>query len=216
MHPGTNLGRHFGYRLQYPKLLALSKFFGFSMVCYFLALLFAVLCAPFDSLFFFLVCVCVCAFLSLSLSLWVCVCVCASVCVCVSVCLCVCVCVSLCARMCLCARSRACVRVELLTGPSLGVFKVINWAKSKLLTGPRSFSHYKNRGFRRFCLGSIVIVCVCVCVCVFFFGAQLSGNFLKIAFFKKGAKIEVFQFSVCLTLNFENSLFLGLLKHYKK
>ena len=33
--------------------------------------------------------------------------------------------------------------VKLLTGPSLGVFKVISWSKSKLLTGPRSFSHYK-------------------------------------------------------------------------
>ena len=42
--------------------------------------------------------------------------------------------------------------VKLLTGPSLGVSKVINWAKSKLLTGPRSFLHYKNRGFRRFFL----------------------------------------------------------------
>ena len=27
--------------------------------------------------------------------------------------------------------------VELLTGPSLAIFKVISWAKSKLLSGPR-------------------------------------------------------------------------------
>ena len=76
---------------------------------------------------------------------------------------------------------------KLLTGPSLGVFKVINWAKSKLLTGPRSFSHYKNRGFRRFFLLSYH----CVCVCVFF-----VPNVLAI-FQKRVPKNWVFfQFSV--------------------
>ena len=83
--------------------------------------------------------------------------------------------------------------VKLLTGPSLALFKVINWSKSKLLTGPRSFSHYKNRGFRRSLFAQLSLcVCVCVCVCVcLFFSVQLFGNFLKIAFFfsKKGAKI---------------------------
>ena len=90
--------------------------------------------------------------------------------------------------------------VELLTGPSLGAFKVINWAKSKLLTGARSFSHYKNGGFRRFCFCSVIIVCV-------FFGAQLSGNFLKIAFFKKWVQNLGFLIFGVLSLNFENSLF---------
>ena len=47
---------------------------------------------------------------------------------------------------------------KLLTAPSLGVFKVINWAKSKLLTGPRTFSHYKNRVSGDFF--SVIIVCV--------------------------------------------------------
>ena len=59
--------------------------------------------------------------------------------------------------------------VKLLIGPSLGVFKVSNWSKSKLLTGPRSFSHYINRGFRRFFLLSYH------CVCVF-----LGPNYLAI------------------------------------
>ena len=77
--------------------------------------------------------------------------------------------------------------VKLLIGPSLAIFKVINWAKSKVSTGPRSFSHYKNRGFRRF----FVQLSLCV-----FFGAQLSGNFLKIAFLKKGCTNWVFQSSV--------------------
>ena len=76
--------------------------------------------------------------------------------------------------------------MKLLTGPSLGVFKVINWAKSKLLTGPRSFSHYKNRGFRRLLFAQLSLCVFC---------SQLSGNFLKIAFFKKGCKNWVFQFS---------------------
>ena len=33
--------------------------------------------------------------------------------------------------------------VELLSGPSLGVSKVIIWAKSMLLSGPSLFSHYE-------------------------------------------------------------------------
>ena len=39
--------------------------------------------------------------------------------------------------------------VKLSSGPSLGVSTVINWAKSKLVSGPSWFSHYINRGFRR-------------------------------------------------------------------
>ena len=95
--------------------------------------------------------------------------------------------------------------VKLLAGPSLRVFKVINWAKSKLLTGPRSFSHYKDRGFRRFFAQ----------LSLFVFCAQLSGNFLKIAFFKKRVQKLVFSIFCVLSLNFENYLFFGLLKHYK-
>ena len=54
-----------------------------------------------------------------------------------------------------------------------------------------------------------------MCVCVFLVCVQLIGNFLKIAFFKKkGAKIGFSIFCV-LSLNFGNSLFVGLLKHYK-
>ena len=46
--------------------------------------------------------------------------------------------------------------------PSFTLFKVNILAKSKSIFWPRSFSHYKNRGFRRF-FGSVIIVCVCVC-----------------------------------------------------
>ena len=78
--------------------------------------------------------------------------------------------------------------VKLLSGPSLGVSKVIIWAKSMLLSGPSWFSHYKNRGFWRFFLLSYHFVFFCV---------QLFANFLKIAFFEKGSKNWVFQiFSV--------------------
>ena len=49
-----------------------------------------------------------------------------------------------------------------------------------------------------------------------FFGAQLSGNFLKIAFFSKtGVQKSGFSIFCVLSLDFENSL-LGLLKHYFK
>ena len=79
--------------------------------------------------------------------------------------------------------------VKSITGPSLGVFKVNNWAKSKSVTGPRSFSHYKLR-----VSGDVFLLSYhCVCVCVFL----LSGNFLKIAFFNKRVqKLFFFQFSV--------------------
>ena len=102
------------------------------------------------------------------------------------------------------------IAVELLTGPSLGVFKkFINSAKSKLLTGPRSFSHYKNRVSGDYVYSTII---------VFFFGAQLSGKFLKIACFFFQKRVQKLGFSIfcILILNFENSPFLGLLKHYKK
>ena len=80
--------------------------------------------------------------------------------------------------------------VKLLSGPSLGVSKVIIWAKSMLLSGPSLFSHYKNRGFRRFFFCSVIILC--------FFCVQLFANFLKIAFFfgKRVQKLDFSNFSV--------------------
>ena len=102
--------------------------------------------------------------------------------------------------------------VKSVIGPSLAIFKVNNWAKSKSIIGPRSFSHCKNRGLRRF-LG-LSYHCVCVCVCVCFFCSQLSGSFLKIAFLKKRVQKLGFPIFCVLSLKFENS-FLGLLKHYK-
>ena len=50
---------------------------------------------------------------------------------------------------------------------------------------------------------------------VFFFCFQLFANFLKIAFFKKRVQKLGFSIFSVLSLNFENSHFLGLLKHYK-
>ena len=76
---------------------------------------------------------------------------------------------------------------------------VTNWATS--------FSHYRNRGFRWLFWCSDISLC--------FFCFQLFPNFLQIAFFKKGGKNKVFSIFSVLSLNFENSLFLGLLKHYK-
>ena len=98
--------------------------------------------------------------------------------------------------------------VKLLSGPSLGVSKVIIWAKSMLLSGPSLFSHYQNRGFWRFFfLHSYHFV--------FLFCVQLFANFLKIAFFEKRVqKLGFPNFSV-LSQFFEKSHFLGLLKHYK-
>ena len=89
--------------------------------------------------------------------------------------------------------------MKLLAGPSLGVFKVINWAKSKLLTGPRSFSHYKNRGFRRFVFAQLSL-----CVFLLF---PIIWQFSKNSFFKKGVQKLGFSMFGVLSLNFENSLF---------
>ena len=97
--------------------------------------------------------------------------------------------------------------VKSVIGPSLAIFKVNKWAKSKSIIGPRSFSHYKNRGLRRFFWAQLSL-------CVFFC-SQLSGSFLKIAFFKKRVQKLGFPIFCVLTLKFENSLFLGLLKHYE-
>ena len=98
--------------------------------------------------------------------------------------------------------------VKLLSGPSLGFWRVIIWAKLGLLSGPSLFSRYKNRGFRRFVFAQFSF-------CVFFC-AQLSCNFLKIAFFEK-KRVQKLGFSIfsVLSLHFENSLLLGLLKHNK-
>ena len=86
-----------------------------------------------------------------------------------------------------------------IIGPSLGVFKVNNWAKSKSIIGPRSFSHYKI-GFS----GDVFLLSYhCVC----FLCSQLLANFLKIAFFKKMVQKLGFSIFCVLSLNFENSFF---------
>ena len=94
--------------------------------------------------------------------------------------------------------------VKLLSGPSLGVFgsyylvqvgflEVIIWSKFVFLA-------YKQSGFKRFVLHTQLSFCV-------FFCPQFSGNFLKIAFFKKRVQNLGFQIFSVLSLNFENSLF---------
>ena len=52
---------------------------------------------------------------------------------------------------------------------------------------------------------SVIILC--------FFCFQLSANFLKVAFSKKGGKIGFFKF-LCFKFIFWKSSFLGLPKHY--
>ena len=81
--------------------------------------------------------------------------------------------------------------------PSLTLFKVNILAKSKSIFWPRSFSHYKNRGFRRFFFAQLSL---CVCVCFFLFPIiwQFSKNSL---FQKKGAKIGFFNF-LCFKFKF--------------
>ena len=103
--------------------------------------------------------------------------------------------------------------MKLLSGPSLGFLEVIIWSKlgflEVIIWSKFVFLAYKNSGFKD-------LVCTLSYHFVFLsFGAQLSGNFLKIAFFKKRVQKLGFSIFSVLSLNFENSLFLGLLKHYK-
>ena len=84
---------------------------------------------------------------------------------------------------------------------------VNNWATSRLITGPRHFYTIKIGVSGDFWVLSYQFV--------FFFCFQLFANFLKIAFFKKRVQKLGFSIFCVLSLNFENSHFLGLQKHYK-
>ena len=97
--------------------------------------------------------------------------------------------------------------MKLLTGPSLGVFKAINWAKSKLLTGTRSFSRYKNRGFKWFCFAQLSL-----CFLLFPIIWQFSENSL---FQQKGAEIGFFNF-LCFKFEFWKLSFLVCQNTIKK
>ena len=70
------------------------------------------------------------------------------------------------------------------------------------------FLAYKNSGFKRFVLHTQLSFCV-------FFCAHFSGNFLKIAFFKERVQNLGFSIFSVLSLDFENSLFFGLLNTIK-
>ena len=89
--------------------------------------------------------------------------------------------------------------VKLVSGPSLGVFgsyylvqvgflEVIIWSKFVFLA-------YKNSGFKRFVLHTQLSFCV-------FFCPQFSGNFLKIAFFKKRVQKLGFPIFQCFKFKF--------------
>ena len=102
--------------------------------------------------------------------------------------------------------------VKLLSGPSLGVFgsyylvqvgflEVIIWSKFVFLA-------YKNSGFKRFVLHTQLSFCV-------FFLSPIFWQFSKNSLFQKRVQKLGFPIFSVLSLHFENSLFLGLLKHYK-
>ena len=86
--------------------------------------------------------------------------------------------------------------VKLFSGPSLAFWGVIIWSKVGSLSGPSLFSYYKNRGFRRFVLCSVIILCF-FCPIIW----QFSKNSL---FQKKGAKIG---FSVLCVLSLKFPFF---------
>ena len=96
--------------------------------------------------------------------------------------------------------------------------EVIIWAKCGhfrlLLSGPSRCYYlgqvvlaYNNSGFKRFLEHTVIILCFFLCPIIW----QLSENSL----FQKRVQKLCFSIFCVLSLNFENSLFLGLLKHYK-
>ena len=102
--------------------------------------------------------------------------------------------------------------VRLLSGPSLGVFgsyylvqvgflEVIIWSKFVFLA-------YKNSGFKRFVLHTQLSFCV-------FFLSPILWQFSENSIFQKRVQKLGFPIFSVLSLDFQNSLFLGLLKHYK-
>ena len=94
--------------------------------------------------------------------------------------------------------------MKLLSGPSLGVLNVIIWSKlgflKVIIWSKFVFLAYKK-------VVSRYLVCTLSYHFVFFFGAQLSGNFLKLAFFEKRVQKLGFSIFSVLSLNFGNSLF---------
>ena len=97
--------------------------------------------------------------------------------------------------------------MKLLTGPRFAILNVTNWATLIVTNWATSLSHYKNRGFRRFFGCSVISLCFFLFSVIF----QLSKNSL----FQKRVQKLVFPIFSVLSYFFENSLFLGLQKHYK-
>ena len=82
-----------------------------------------------------------------------------------------------------------CICCEVIIWAKFGFWRVIIWAKLGLLSGPSLFSHYKNRGFRRFAFAQLSFLCFFLCSIV----CQFSKNSL----FEKGcSKNWVFQISL--------------------
>ena len=89
------------------------------------------------------------------------------------------------------------------------------WPFSKSIFWPSQSQYFGQGHFRTIKIGVSGDFFLLSYHCVCFFCSQLSGNFLKIAFFKKRVQKLGFSVFCVLSLNFENSLFLGLPKHYK-
>ena len=78
---------------------------------------------------------------------------------------------------------------EIIIWAKFGHFRCYYLGQVGVIIRAKLFLAYTNSGFKRFLAHTVSILC--------FFGAQLSGNYLKIAFFsKKGCKNRVFQLSV--------------------
>ena len=94
--------------------------------------------------------------------------------------------------------------VKLLSGPSLGVSKVIIWAKSMLVSGPSWFRTIKI-GVSGVFFCSVIILCVFFCV-------QLFANFLEIAFFEKRVQKLGFPNFFIFSVKFLKTLFFRFAK----
>ena len=99
-----------------------------------------------------------------------------------------------------------CVCCEVIIWAKFGHFRCYYLGQVGVMIWAKLFLAYKNSGFKQFLAHTVIILC--------FFCAQLSGSYLKIAFFKK--RVQKLGFSIlCFKFKIWKFSFLGLLKHYK-
>ena len=99
------------------------------------------------------------------------------------------------------------IRCEVIIWAKFGHFRCYYLGQVGVIIWAKLFLAYKNSGFKRFLAHTVIILCFFLCPIIW----QLSKNSL----FQKRVQKMCFSNFCVLSQFLENSLFLGLLKHYK-